>query len=113
MPTKKDADHAYDINRLNMFFAISSMIMFIFFAWMMWADFNRDWKRYQADFRKLERSRTVALHQREEEALASNPEYQKAAEEHASALQELNQRKAERQNAIDEQSKIQGEWYKA
>src|SRR5262245_2607491 len=110
---KKDADHAYDINRLNMFFALSSIIMFIFFAWMMWADFNRDWKRYQAEFRKLERARTAAQHAQEEETLAANPEYQKVMQEKAAAEQDLNQRKGDRKKAIDEQNKIQGEWYKA
>ena len=113
MPTKKDADHAYDINRLNMFFAISSIVMFIFFAWMMWADFNRDWKRYQAEFRKLDRARTASLEAQEEETLAANPEYQKVQEERAAAAEELKQKKGDQKKALEEQANIQGEWYKA
>src|SRR5262245_13887777 len=95
MPIKKDADHAYDINRLNMFFAISSIIMFVFFAWMMWADFSRDWKHYQAEFRKLERARTAALESQEEETLSTNPDYQKVQQELAAAEAELKTKKAD------------------
>lgn len=113
MPTKKDADHAYDINRLNMFFAISSIIMFAFFAWMMWADFSRDWKHYQAEFRKLERLRTAAQETQEEETLAASPEYQKVQQELQAAEAELKSRKADYQKALADQAKMQGEWYRA
>lgn len=113
MPTKKDTDHAYDINRLNMFFALSSIIMFIFFAWMMWADFSRDWKRYQAEFRKLERARTAAMESKEEETLASNPEYQKVQQEIQAADAELKAKRADFQKAQAQQAKVQGEWYRA
>lgn len=110
---KKDTDHAYDINRLNMFFAISSIIMFLFFAWMMWADFSRDWKHFQAEFRKLERARTAALESQEEQTLSASPEYEKVQQEIQAAEAELKQRQSDYQKARADQGKIQGEWYKA
>src|SRR3954467_8453843 len=113
MPIKKDADHAYDINRLNMFFGIAGIIMFAFFAWMMWADFSRDWKHYQAQFRKLERARTRVQETQEEQTLASNPEYQKVQQELQAAEATMKAQKANYQKALAAQAKMQGEWYGA
>src|SRR6185295_9953432 len=110
---KKDTDHAYDINKLNMFFAISSIIMFIFFAWMLWQDFNRDWKRVQAQFRRLEKARTASLIQKEESTLQSNPEYAKVQQDLEAAKAEQKQQKAEYDKALSAQKDMQGKWYKA
>jgi cbb3-type cytochrome oxidase cytochrome c subunit/uncharacterized protein YlxW (UPF0749 family) len=110
---KRDIDHAYDINRLNMFFALSSVLLFAFFAWMLWADFDRDWKSYQAKFRRLDRNRTEALEGQEIAALRSNPEYVKVYTELQSAQAQLNQHRKDYQKALDQQRGVQGEWYKA
>jgi mono/diheme cytochrome c family protein len=110
---KKDADHAYDINKLNMFFAISSIIMFAFFAWMLWQDFNRDWKRVQAQFRRLEKARTASLIQKEEATLQGNPEYAKVSQDLEAAKAEQKQQQAEYEKAQKDQKDIQGKWYKA
>jgi cbb3-type cytochrome oxidase cytochrome c subunit len=96
-----------------MFFAISSIILFAFFAWMLWQDFNRDWKRTQAEFRRMERFRTQALIAQEDATLQSNPEYVKVEQEKAAAEEELKQKTAEYDRAQDEVRDIQGVWYKA
>src|SRR3990172_3060719 len=78
---KKDPDHAYDINRLNMWFAISSILLFVFFVWMMWADFARGWKHLQAEFRRLDLAKTKAAATQELQILQSSPDYQKIQQE--------------------------------
>ena len=110
---KRDTDHAYDINRLNMFFAISSIILFAFFAWMLWQDFNRDWKRTQADFRRLERARTKAQIAQESANLQGNPEYVKVSQEMDAAKAQLDQQKADYEKTQKELADIQGIWYRA
>ena len=110
---KKDTDHAYDINKLNMFFALSSIVMFAFFAWMLWQDFNRDWKRVQAQFRRLEKARTASLIQKEETSLQGNAEYTKVSQDLDAAKAEQKQQKAEYDKALKDQKDIQGVWYKA
>lgn len=110
---KRDIDHAYDINRLNMFFALSSVALFAFFAWILWADFNRDWKGYQAKFRTLERYRTTALQKQEIAALQANPEYVKVISEHKAAEAELKRQRSNYEKARKEQREMEGEWYRA
>jgi cytochrome c2 len=39
---------------LNVVFALTSIALLLAFSWMVWADYNRDWKRYQIEFNKLE-----------------------------------------------------------
>ena len=105
---KRDTDHAYDINRLNMFFAISSIILFAFFAWMLWQDFNRDWKRTQAEFRRLEKARTKAQIAQESANLEGNPEYVKVSQEMEAAKAQLDQQKADYEKTQKELADIQG-----
>src|SRR5262249_55262255 len=110
---KRDADHAYDINRLNMFFALASIIMFVFFIWMLWADYNRDWKHYQAEFRDLDRAKTKAAVNQEIDSLRGNPEYQKVLADLNAAEAEKTRQKKEYDAALKEQNAMQGVWYKA
>ncbi|MEZ4272368.1 MAG: hypothetical protein R3C68_13375 [Myxococcota bacterium] len=48
-------DEAYHIPTLNVWFALSGLCLLITSVWMVWADYNRDWKQTQRDFRNLER----------------------------------------------------------
>jgi mono/diheme cytochrome c family protein len=40
--------------KLNVLFALTSIGMFLVFGLMIWADYDREWKRYQTEFNKLE-----------------------------------------------------------
>ena len=54
MADKKSIGHAYNIDFLNIVFAASSLFMFFTTIWMVWDDFDREWKGYQRQFVLLE-----------------------------------------------------------
>jgi mono/diheme cytochrome c family protein len=51
---KKSVGHAYNIDFLNVVFAASSIVLFVCTVWMVWDDFDRDWKNTQRRFTQLE-----------------------------------------------------------
>ena len=68
MPDKRSVGHAYNIDFLNVVFAASSLFVLVTTAWMVWDDYDRDWKNYQRQFTRLELEVTRAtLAQAEEE----------------------------------------------
>ena len=50
MAEKKGVGHAYNIDFLNVVFAASSLFLFLSVVWMVWDDFDRDWKNTQRRF---------------------------------------------------------------
>ena len=54
---------------MNVWFAISSLGLLAVSLWMVLGDFGRPWKRYQAEFRDLERASIVAEMEAERQAL--------------------------------------------
>jgi len=40
--------------KLNVVFALTSIAMLVAFTIMIWADYDREWKKYQKAFNKLE-----------------------------------------------------------
>src|SRR5919106_6586082 len=54
MAEKKAVGHAYNIDFLNVIFAASSIFLFISTIWMVWDDFDREWKNTQRQFTQLE-----------------------------------------------------------
>lgn len=54
MAEKKSVGHAYNIDFLNVVFAASSLFLFVSVIWMVWDDFDRDWKNTQRRFNQLE-----------------------------------------------------------
>ena len=110
---KRDPDHALDIFRLNMWFAITSILLFISFVWMMWQDFGKDWKHFQAEFRRLDLAKTRVTAAQEAQTLGANPEYQKVDQELKAAEEQLNQQRSELKKAEEAQKDYQGTWYRA
>jgi mono/diheme cytochrome c family protein len=110
---KRDPDHAHDIFRLNMWFAITSILLFISFVWMMWQDFGKEWKHYQAEFRRLDLAKTRVTAAQEAQVLQANPEYQKVLQEMNAAETQLSQQRSELRQAQEAQSDFQGTWYRA
>ena len=47
MAEKKGVGHAYNVDFLNVVFAASSLFLFLSVIWMVWDDFDRDWKNTQ------------------------------------------------------------------
>ena len=54
MAEKKSVGHAHNVDFLNVVFAASSLFLFISVIWMVWDDFDRDWKKTQRAFSQLE-----------------------------------------------------------
>ncbi len=73
-----DPDYLFDIFRLNKWFAISSIALFLAVGLMVQKDYDREWKSWQRKFRKLEYQRSEAQIAEMKKALEQNPEYQAA-----------------------------------
>src|SRR5262249_40873058 len=54
MAEKKSVGHAYNIDFLNVVFAASSIFLFLCTIWMVWDDYNREWKNTQRRFTQLD-----------------------------------------------------------
>jgi mono/diheme cytochrome c family protein/predicted nucleic acid-binding Zn-ribbon protein len=60
MAEKKGVGHAYNIDFLNVVFAASSLFLFVSVIWMVWDDYDREWKNTQRRFAELEYQVTQA-----------------------------------------------------
>ena len=60
MADKRAVGHAYNIDFLNVVFAASSLFALFTTVWMVWDDYDREWKNYQRDFTALEMEVTRA-----------------------------------------------------
>ena len=60
MAEKKGVGHAYNVDFLNVVFAASSLFLFLSVIWMVWDDFDREWKKKQREFSQLETQVTQA-----------------------------------------------------
>ena len=54
MAEKKSVGHAFNIDFLNVVFAASSIFLFLSVIWMVWDDYDREWKTTQRSFAQLE-----------------------------------------------------------
>ena len=54
MAEKKGVGHAYNVDFLNVVFAASSLFLFLSVVWMVWDDYDREWKKTQRHFSDLE-----------------------------------------------------------
>src|SRR3954470_3360423 len=54
MAENKAVGHAYNVDFLNVVFAASSIFLFVTTIWMVWADFDREWKGTQRRFNQLQ-----------------------------------------------------------
>ncbi|MBI3490524.1 MAG: c-type cytochrome [Acidobacteria bacterium] len=60
MAEKKGVGHAYNVDFLNVVFAASSVFLLLSTVWMVWDDYDRDWKNTQRRFNQLELQVTQA-----------------------------------------------------
>src|SRR4249919_3418984 len=60
MAEKKGVGHAYNVDFLNVVFAASSLFLFLSVIWMVWDDYDREWKNTQRRFVELELTVTKA-----------------------------------------------------
>ena len=100
MAEKKGVGHAYNVDFLNVVFAASSLFLFLSVIWMVWDDFDREWKNTQRRFAQLEYQVTQAQRQQavqsvDRNKLAQLEAQRKAAEQTISA----NRKKVDELNA--------------
>ncbi len=70
-----DPDYLFNIFKLNKWFAISSILLFLGVLGMVKNDYDREWKHWQRKFRKLEIEKTKTSIEKLKEELDKNPEY--------------------------------------
>jgi mono/diheme cytochrome c family protein len=104
MAEKKGVGHAYNIDFLNVVFAASSLFLFLSVVWMVWDDFDREWKNTQRRFTQLQYEVTQAQYQQASRAVDRN-KLQQLESQLATAKKsiESNQKKVdELQGKLDE-----------
>src|SRR6266550_2907659 len=69
MAEKKGVGHAYNIDFLNVVFAASSIFLLLTTVWMVWDDFDREWKGTQLRFNQLQIEVTRAQLQQTERSV--------------------------------------------
>jgi mono/diheme cytochrome c family protein len=84
MAEKKGVGHAYNVDFLNVVFAASSLFLFLSVIWMVWDDFDREWKNTQRRFAQLEYQVTQAQRQQAVQSVDRNKLAQLEAQRKAS-----------------------------
>src|SRR5215208_6857426 len=96
MAEKKGVGHAYNIDFLNVVFAASSLFLFLSVIWMVWDDFDRDWKNTQRRFAQLEYQVTQEQRQKAMQSVDKNKIAQLEAQKTTAAQQiKANQAKVD------------------
>src|SRR5438067_10268980 len=100
MAEKKGVGHAYNVDFLNVVFAASSLFLFVSDIWMVWDDFDRDWKNTQRRFAQLEYQVTQAQRQQALQSVDKSKIAQLEAEKKSSEQKvKANQSKVDELNA--------------
>src|SRR3979411_688529 len=87
MAEKKGVGHAYNVDFLNVVFAASSLFLFLSVIWMVWDDFDREWKNTQRKFAQLEYQVTQAQRDQAVRSIDRNKIAQLEAQKTAPAKQ--------------------------
>jgi cytochrome c2 len=97
--------------KLNLLFALTSIGLLIVFSLMVWADYDREWKKYQKKFTGLEVSLTEKQIQ---EALGKVDAARRAELESklAQGKQEMEAHRSEIKKAEGDVARLEGEWYR-
>jgi cytochrome c1 len=96
---ERRGDRLYQIVHLHKWFAISSILLFIFTIVMVLVDYSREWKQYQRTFNRMQIQRTQQEMQQASSSLDRNKLQQ--------MQQQLNQSRAEQQKNEAQIEKIQ------
>ena len=72
MAEKKGVGHAYNVDFLNVVFAASSIFLLLSTVWMVWDDYDRDWKNTQRRFAQLQTDVAKADLQKAQRSLDRN-----------------------------------------
>ena len=84
-----DAPPVHRPSRRNLGFGIGSALLLLCALWMVWFDYNRDWKNYQREFRDLEIARATAKLDQESARLGASQDLAAVEQQLAAAEEEL------------------------
>lgn len=107
---RRFVDFVYNVDKMNIVFALSSVALAISVVWMIWADYDREWKYFQREAIRLDRFKTeveltAAEAQVDKDQLAAieaeSREVQAAIDAQQAALKTVE----------DELEQIRGEYY--
>ena len=112
MAEKKGVGHAYNVDFLNVVFAASSLFLFLSVIWMVWDDFDRDWKNTQRRFAQLEYEVTQAQRQQAVGAVDKNKIAQLEAQK-TSAAQQITANQAKVDELEDQLAEADKTLYRA
>ncbi len=106
----RDPEMARRTERLNLLFALTSIALLAAFSWMIWADYDREWKKHQLEFGQLEVKLTE---QQKQEALGKVGAERMQAIDAALAKGdvEIAAKRAEILAAQAEADKVHAQWY--
>jgi len=99
-------------NALNLLFAVSSIGLLVTLALMIWKDYDRDWKRYQIGFNRLEVARTEQQIQKAESDVDAQKRQQLEAQLQK-GREEVAQNRAALKEAQAKRDAIEARWYAA
>lgn len=107
----KQEERYYNVLKLNKWFAISSLLFTAFWILTFADDYNRPWKKYQSDFRKMEIENVRKKLTDQRAILSDNPEYQQLLSDLESRKSELYNQ-SEKVKSIEQQlADIEGDVY--
>jgi mono/diheme cytochrome c family protein len=103
-------DFVYNVDKMNVVFALSSVALAVSVVWMIWADYDREWKYFQREAMSLDRHKT------EVELAAANDAVDKdvLSKIDADAVEvekQIAQQNADHQAVLDELEVIRGQFY--
>lgn len=108
---REPIDHAFNMKRLNAWFGVSSVLMFLIFVAAVFVDHEREWKRVQARWYELERERTAEAIAKADAAVdASKREAVEA--KIAAASEAVAQREKELAAIVEKLKALDGRHYK-
>jgi len=102
----------YNILKLNRTFAISSLVFFAVWILVFVYDFQRPWKKYQIEFRKLEIEKIRQDLSTESAVLEKNSNYNQLVEELSAAEKKLTVRQNELDEIVQQLEILDAELYK-
>ena len=110
---KRFIDFVYNVDKMNMIFALSSVVLVLSVIWMVWDDYDREWKGFQKEAMALEAFKTEA----EIELAKQNVDQGalKAIEDELAGIEASIRAHQERVGAATTELKrlTQAEWYSA
>ena len=105
-------DFVYNVDKLNMIFALSSVALVISMFWMVWDDYDREWKDLQRESMAMEQYKVEADLQAAQKEVDQD-ELKKIETEIAEVEASIQSQKARYEKARDALEDLKGAFYKA